>query len=428
MNILIIGSGGREHALAYTFAKSPQLTQLYVAPGNPGTFQCAQNVPIAADNIAALLEFAHTHAIDITFVGPEQPLALGIVDAFHAKGLAIIGPSREAAQLESSKAWAKQKYAAYGIPTADYRVCEDYTSALAYIQQKNQFPIVIKADGLAAGKGVTVAQTLSDAQAALQACFIDKVFSGAGHRVVIEDFLEGEEASLLAFTDGVTLKPMIAAQDHKAIYDGDTGPNTGGMGAYAPAPIVTPAVHEAIMTRIFTPLIEGFRRDGIVYKGILYAGLMIDRAGNPYVVEFNVRFGDPETQVVLPALQTDLITICQAIIQGRLADCPVEWDDQARACVVMASAGYPGAYATGDAIQGLNDAADDTSFIFHSGTSLSESGTYHTNGGRVLSVCAQGDTLQSAITSVYNRVKRVSFSGAYYRRDIGQKGLAATMP
>lgn len=424
MKILLVGSGGREHAVAHRLALSPKCTELFIAPGNPGTFQCGTNVGIPADDIPSLLKFANESKIDLTFVGPEQPLALGIVDAFESEGLTIVGPNKEAAQLESSKAWAKAKYDAYGIPTAAYQEFHDFDASLAYIQGKNAYPVVIKADGLAAGKGVTIAQNFDEAKKALSDCFVDQVFSDAGHCVVIEDFLQGEEASLFAFTDGITVLPMISAQDHKAIFDGDKGPNTGGMGAYSPAPIFTADVQQKVMDRILNPLIRGFKRDGIEYKGILYAGLMIDELGDPYVVEFNIRFGDPETQIVLPKLKTDLVDVLVAIDQNELATIALEWDENYSVCVVMASKGYPASYEKGAIIEGINDSSDPKSFVYHAGTKQNNSGEFFTNGGRVLSVCAEGDSLKAAITSAYQRVKRIQFDGAYYRTDIGQKGVA----
>ena len=424
MKILLIGSGGREHAIAHRLALSSKCETLFIAPGNPGTFQCGINVNVPADDISGLLQFAKESDIDLTFVGPEQPLALGIVDAFQKEGLAIVGPNKEAAQLESSKAWAKAKYEAYGIPTAAYKEFHDFDTSLAYVQNKNAYPVVIKADGLAAGKGVTIAQNFDEAKKALSDCFVDQVFKDAGHCVVIEDFLQGEEASLFAFTDGTTVLPMISAQDHKAIFDGDKGPNTGGMGAYSPAPIFTADVEKKVLDRILNPLIEGFKRDGIDYKGILYAGLMIDEHGDPYVVEFNIRFGDPETQIVLPKLKTDLVDVLVAINQNELAQIALEWDENYSVCVVMAAKGYPASYEKGALIQGINDSSDANSFVFHAGTKQTDSGEFFTNGGRVLNVCAEGVSLDDAIASAYKRVERIHFDGAYYRKDIGQKGVA----
>ena len=408
--------------MAYALSRSPQVTALFVAPGNPGTLQCATNVPIGVDQIDDLVAFANDNAIDLTVVGPEQPLAMGIVDVFLTNNRAIVGPTQVAAKLESSKVWAKSIYKAYGIPTASYRTFTVLSEALAYVRERASYPIVIKADGLAAGKGVTVALTDQMAEAALTDCLHHHRFGESGHEVVIEDYLVGEEASLFAFTDGHTVLPMVSAQDHKAIFDGDKGPNTGGMGAYSPAPVVTPCVQQAVMDRILVPLVEGLRRDGIVYKGILYAGLMIDADDNPHVIEFNVRFGDPEAQVVLPRLNTDLVSIFQAIVTESLHQITLEWSPGYTAGVVMSSKGYPGAYSTGHRITGLDDASGDDSYVIHSGTSLTDSGEYETNGGRVLTVCGEGTTLSSAIQAAYKRCERIHFEGAYYRTDIGQKG------
>lgn len=426
--VLLIGSGGREHAIAHQLIRSPRCDALYIAPGNPGTMQCGTNVPIAADDIDGLLAFAQQNSVDITIVGPEQPLALGIVDAFAANGRAIIGPNKQAAQLESSKAWAKARYTAYGIPTAPYESFTQLDAALAYLNAKNTYPIVIKADGLAAGKGVTIARSFMEAKQALDDCFVHQVFQSSGECVVIEDFLIGEEASLFAFTDGKTVVPMVSAQDHKAIYNGDTGPNTGGMGAYSPAPVLTDAVQQRVMDTILQPLVDGFRSDGICYKGILYAGLMIDDAGIPSVVEFNIRFGDPETQIVLPKLKTDILDVFNAIHDERLHDLDIQWASTATVCVVMAADGYPGSVTKGDLIHGLDDGSDASTWVIQAGTILNEQGAYLTHGGRVLNVCAESSSLKSAIDAAYKRVSRISFDGAYYRTDIGQKGLARLTP
>jgi phosphoribosylamine--glycine ligase len=423
MNVLLIGSGGREHAIAHALATSEKCSALFIAPGNPGTFQCGENVPINGNDIDGLVAFAKENTIDMTFVGPEQPLALGIVDAFNLHGLRIVGPNKAAAQLEGSKAWAKAKYDAYGIPTAHYQAFTAYDAALDYVKERASYPIVIKADGLAAGKGVTIAQSLDEAKQALHDCFVDQIFKDAGNCVVIEDFLQGEEASIFAFTDGKTVVPMVSAQDHKAIFDGDKGPNTGGMGAYSPAPVVTDAVVDKVMARVFTPLIEGFQRDGITYKGVLYAGLMITDAGDPYVVEFNIRFGDPETQIVLPKLDTDFLDILIAIDEERLDQIELQWKPLFSVCVVMAAKGYPGNYESGHPITGIHDSSDANSYVFHAGSRQTPKGEFETSGGRVLTVCGEGETLKAAIDSAYERCKRIHFDGAYYRTDIGQKGL-----
>lgn len=422
MKVLLIGSGGREHSIALKLSQSPLLTELFIAPGNAGTASCGTNVPIKDTDTPELLKFAKKNNIDLTFVGPEAPLVLGIVDDFEAEGLAIVGPNKIGAQLEGSKQWAKDKMKKYGIPTAAFETFTDYDSSISYLQSRNTYPIVIKADGLAAGKGVTVAENFDMAENALKDCFLDKKFSDAGAKVVIEDFLKGEEASIFAFTDGKIILPMVPAQDHKAIFDGDKGPNTGGMGAYSPAPIANSAVQDLVLRQVFQPLIQGFNNDGIVYKGIVYAGLMIDN-GIPSVVEFNARFGDPETQIVLPRLKNDLLEIFIAIAKGTLADITLEWKNTATVCVVMASEGYPDAYKKGQAISGIEEAESIKGVsVIHAGTQRVD-GELQTNGGRVLAVVAEGHTIKSAIDTAYKGVEKVTFNGAYNRTDIGFKAL-----
>jgi phosphoribosylamine---glycine ligase len=422
MKILIIGSGGREHAIAKSLANSPHHPSIFVAPGNAGTAQIAQNVPIKDSDCAALLAFAKDESIDLTIVGPEGPLVLGLVDLFEADGLKIVGPNKVAAQLEGSKDWAKSRMKAYGIPTARYETFTDYDSSLSYISDRNTYPIVVKADGLAAGKGVTVAQSFDEADAALKDCFLDDKFAGAGLQVVIEDFLKGQEASIFAFTDGKTILPMIAAQDHKAVFDGDKGANTGGMGAYAPAPIVTEAIQKDAYEQVFKPLIKGFQSEGIVYKGIVYAGLMIDD-GVLSIVEFNARFGDPETQIVLPLMKTDLVDVFVALAEERLSDIELDWHDHSAVCVVMASGGYPEAYEKGKVISGLQKAeALEGVQVVHAGVQ-GKDGDLVTSGGRVLAVVGQDTTLQGAIDKAYSGVAEISFDGAFNRGDIGAKGL-----
>jgi phosphoribosylamine--glycine ligase len=423
MKILLIGSGGREHAIARQLVKSPLLSQLFIAPGNPGTATLGQNVPVNDTDINELLKFAKTNAIDLTIVGPEGPLVLGITDRFEAEGLKIVGTNQDAAQLEGSKKWAKDKMAKYGIPTAAYETFTDPSAALTYLRTNTRYPIVIKADGLAAGKGVVIAQTLIEAEHAIQEVMVDKKFSDAGTTMVIEAFLSGEETSIFAFTDGKTILPMVSAQDHKAIFDGDKGPNTGGMGAYSPAPVVTDAVYEKVVERVFKPLIEGFQRDGIVYKGIIFAGLMICD-GEPWTIEFNARFGDPETQVVLPRLKTDLVEVFDAITTGTLDQIHLEWDNSSTVCVVIASAGYPETSDKGRVIFGLESPLPDGVWVVHAGTAELVSGDIVTNGGRVLGVVAQNETLDAAISAAYQGVGQIKFDGQYNRTDIGAKGLA----
>ncbi|NBV82825.1 phosphoribosylamine--glycine ligase [bacterium] len=427
MKLLLIGSGGREHAIARQLRQSPRCTQLFIAPGNPGTETLGTNVPIKDSDIEGLIQFAKSNDIQLTIVGPEGPLVLGIVDRFEAEGLAIVGPNRVASQLEGSKKWAKDKMKAYGIPTAAYETFSEPTVAVSYIQTRNQFPIVIKADGLAAGKGVVIAQTLSEAETAIKDAMVAKKFSEAGSTIVVEAFLKGEETSIFAFTDGKTVLPMVSAQDHKAIFDGDQGPNTGGMGAYSPAPVVTDAVYTKVIDRIFKPLVDGFQRDGIVYKGIIFAGLMICD-GEPWTIEFNARFGDPETQVVLPRLKTDLLDVFEAIANGTLDRIQLEWDESATVCVVMASAGYPETSDKGRVIKGLDTPFADDVWVVHAGTAKTEFGDIVTNGGRVLGVVAQRDDLSSAIEAAYQGVSQIKFDGQYNRKDIAAKGLRIPNP
>lgn len=421
MRVLVIGSGGREHTLVWKLRQSPRVQKVYCAPGNAGIAQIAQCIDIPVAKIDKLVEFAREHEIGLTVVGPEAPLAAGIVDAFQAEGLPIFGPTRAAAQLEASKAFAKQIMQKYQIPTAHSQTFTDPQEALAYLEQKGA-PIVVKADGLAAGKGVVVAQTLAEAKAAVEQIMVQKVFGQAGAKVVIEEFLVGEEVSVLAFTDGETVIPMVSSQDHKAVYDHDQGPNTGGMGAYSPAPVLTPALLEQVEAEILKPTIRGLRQEGIVYQGVLYAGLMITEAG-PKVLEYNVRFGDPECQVVLPRLKSDLVEIMLSVLNRKLHEQEIVWYDNHTACVVMASAGYPGDYTTGQEIQGLHEvsALEDT-YVFHAGTAKQEE-KFVTAGGRVLGVTAWARTLEAALEKAYNAVKLIKFEGAHYRKDIGQKAL-----
>ncbi len=420
MNLLLIGSGGREHAIARALVKSPRLTRLYIAPGNPGTASLGTNVPIKDTDIDGMLAFSIDHGIDLVMVGPEAPLVLGITDRFEAAGILIVGPNQNAAQLEGSKRWAKEKMKRYGIPTAAFESFTDPDLAMAYVANRNRFPIVIKADGLAAGKGVVIALCLDEANAAITDCMVSQKFETAGQTVVIEDFLTGEEASVFAFTDGKTVLPMVAAQDHKAIFDGDKGPNTGGMGAYSPAPIVTDAVMQRVIDRVLQPLVDGFQSDGIVYKGIIFAGLMIDN-GNPYVIEYNARFGDPETQVVVSRLESDLLTVLHAVATQTLDRVTLDWSSDAVACVVLASGGYPGEFAKRIPISGIpTDTA--TSWTIHAGTTI-YSDQLVTNGGRVFGAVGRGQTLQSAINAAYDVAGAIQFEKKYYRTDIGLKGL-----
>ena len=417
MNILVIGSGGREHALYWKLSESPQTEQIYAIPGNPGM---GASVAIALDDHAAILRFVKEHEIGFVVVGPEVPLMNGLVDELEAAGIRAFGPRANAAEIEGSKSFAKDLMKKYGIPTARYEVFTAAEPARAYIRQEGA-PIVVKADGLAAGKGVIVAMTEQEALDAVDAIMEDHSFGDAGARVVIEEFMEGEEASLLAFTDGRTIRPMISAQDHKRAYDGDRGPNTGGMGTYAPAPVMTPEMTERAVEEILKPTIAAMAKEGRTYRGCLYLGLMVTADG-PKVVEFNARFGDPETQVVLPLLDSDLVAIMCACADGTLADVPIRWKDGAAVCVVLASGGYPGHYEKGQEIHGLADAEAMGALVFHAGTAMKD-GKLVTNGGRVLGVVGRGADISSAVDAAYAAATKISFKDAYYRKDIAHRAL-----
>ena len=417
MNILVIGSGGREHALYWKLSESPQTEQIYAIPGNPGM---GASAAIALDDHAAILRFVKEHEIGLVVVGPEVPLMNGLVDELEAAGIRAFGPRANAAEIEGSKSFAKDLMKKYGIPTARYEVFTAAEPARAYIRQEGA-PIVVKADGLAAGKGVIVAMTEQEALDAVDAIMEDHSFGDAGARVVIEEFMEGEEASLLAFTDGTTIRPMISAQDHKRAYDGDRGPNTGGMGTYAPAPVMTPEMTERAVEEILKPTIAAMAKEGRVYCGCLYLGLMVTADG-PKVVEFNARFGDPETQVVLPLLDSDLVAIMCACADGTLADVPIRWKDGAAVCVVLASGGYPGHYDKGQEIHGLADAEAMGALVFHAGTAM-KAGKLVTNGGRVLGVVGRGADISSAVDAAYAAAAKISFKDAYYRKDIAHRAL-----
>lgn len=417
MNILVIGSGGREHALYWKLSESPQTEQIYAIPGNPGM---GASVAIALDDHAAILRFVKEHEIGLVVVGPEVPLMNGLVDELEAAGIRAFGPRANAAEIEGSKSFAKDLMKKYGIPTARYEVFTAAEPARAYIRQEGA-PIVVKADGLAAGKGVIVAMTEQEALDAVDAIMEDHSFGDAGARVVIEEFMEGEEASLLAFTDGTTIRPMISAQDHKRAYDGDRGPNTGGMGTYAPAPVMTPEMTERAVEEILKPTIAAMAKEGRTYRGCLYLGLMVTADG-PKVVEFNARFGDPETQVVLPLLDSDLVAIMCACADGTLADVPIRWKDGAAVCVVLASGGYPGHYDKGQEIHGLADAEAMGALVFHAGTAMKD-GKLVTNGGRVLGVVGRGADISSAVDAAYAAATKISFKDAYYRKDIAHRAL-----
>ncbi|MBI1816834.1 MAG: phosphoribosylamine--glycine ligase [Deltaproteobacteria bacterium] len=421
MNLLVIGGGGREHALVWKLRQSPRVRRIYCAPGNAGIGALAELLPIAADDIPALLAFARAQRIDLTIPGPELPLTLGIVDEFERHGLRVFGPTRAGAQLEGSKAFTKDLMRRCHIPTGFFGSFTEIDEAVRYIHEVGA-PIVVKADGLAAGKGVIICQSVKDAEDAVSEIMRGKIFGDAGNRVVIEEFLEGEEVSFMAITDGQTVLPLASSQDHKRIGDGDTGPNTGGMGAYSPAPIVSAQLHDRIMREVMTPIVTGLRERGIVYKGVLYAGLMIHN-GSPKVLEFNARFGDPECQALLLRLKSDLLTVLEAVVDNRLADIALEWDTRAAACVVLAADGYPGTYSKGQSILGLDRLRGwRDGVVFHSGTAT-RNGDIVTNGGRVLGVTALGSDIAAAVAEAYRAVKQIEWDGMYYRRDIGRRAL-----
>ena len=421
MKVLVVGGGGREHALVWKIAQSPRVTKIYCAPGNAGISEQATIVPIKANDLNGLLEFALKEEIDLTIVGPEEPLTKGIVDLFESKGLSIFGSNQRAAKIEGSKAFAKEMMKKYCIPTASYEIFDDHKEAIAYIRRHGT-PIVVKADGLAAGKGVIVCKTVEEAIQSVERIMVDKIFGEAGNRVVVEECLVGEEASYIAFTDGKVILPMASSQDHKPIFDRDEGPNTGGMGAYSPAPVVTDQVHEKILERVLRPIIQGMGEEGRPYKGVLYAGLMI-HDGHPEALEFNARFGDPETQPVLMRMKGDIIPILEACIKGNLSQYQIEWDSRASVCVVMASKGYPGNYEKGKTIHGLKEVSQMKDvFVFHAGTALKD-GQVITNGGRVLGVTGLGEDISRAIEKTYEAVKKIAWDGVHYRKDIGKKAL-----
>ena len=423
MKLLVIGSGGREHALAWRLAQSPKVNTVYVAPGNAGTATEPKLLNLAVTDHQQLIAFCREQQIAFTVVGPEAPLAAGIVDKFTAAGLAVFGPSQYCAQLESSKDFAKAFMARTGIPTAAYQTFTDAEAAHQYISQKGA-PIVIKADGLAAGKGVIVAMTLAEAHQAVDDMLRDNAMGAAGSRVVIEDFLQGEEASFIVMVDGEHVLPMATSQDHKRLLDFDKGPNTGGMGAYSPAPVVTEAVHQRVMDEIILPVVKGMQADGHPYRGFLYAGLMIDDSGAPYTIEFNCRFGDPETQPIMCRLQSDLVELIEAALDGRLDTVTAEWRDQAAVGVVLAAAGYPQDPRKGDVISGITE-ANQTGKVFHAGTALNSRNELVTHGGRVLCVVGLGADIKTAQTKAYTALESIKFAGMQYRHDIGAKALKA---
>lgn len=421
MKVLVIGGGGREHALVWKISQSPKVGKIYCAPGNAGIADMSEIVDISASDVDGLASFAEREGIDLTVVGPEVPLTMGIVDLFEKKGLKIFGPSKAASEMEGSKAFSKTIMKKYNVPTAAYETFTSQDEAFAYIDKLGA-PIVIKADGLAAGKGVTVAGTVEEAKDAVRDMMEEKSFGSAGEMVVIEEFMKGEEASYLVFSDGENIVPLSTTQDHKAVFDGDKGPNTGGMGAYSPAPVVTAEIEKEVLEKIIRPTIDGMAAEGKPYKGILYAGLMITDEG-PKTVEFNCRFGDPECQPILMRMKSDIIPVIEAAIEGRLDSVEIEWEERATIAVVMAAGGYPGSYEKGKVITGLETLKDEKDlFVFHAGTSLKD-GQVVTNGGRVLAVTALGEGVEEAIGRAYEAVKKISWDGAYFRTDIGKKAL-----
>jgi len=421
MKVLVVGGGGREHTLAWKIAHSPKVRKVYCAPGNAGAAEVAECVDIPAEQVQALLRFAEREQIDLTVVGPEAPLVAGIVDRFEAHGLPIFGPTQRAAELEGSKVLAKHIMRKHGIPTGHYDVFETVDAAQEHVR-KASLPLVVKADGLAAGKGVTVCHKREEALAAIDRAMKQRVFGAAGDRLVVEECLFGEEASILALTDGRTIVPLPSSQDHKPIFDGDRGPNTGGMGAYSPAPVVTEAQYERIEREIVIPIVHAMNREERPYRGVVYAGLMMTDDG-PRVLEFNVRFGDPETQPILFRLQGDLVPALRAIAEGNLQDAKLEWDPRPAVCVVLASGGYPGSYEKGKVIAGLDEvAAMPDTMVFHAGTAHKD-GQVVTAGGRVLGVTAKGDDIRGAMRRAYDAVERIHFDGVHYRKDIGAKAL-----
>lgn len=420
MDILVIGAGGREHAIVWSLSKSEKVNNIYCAPGNAGISQIAQCVPIGVHEFEKLADFAIQKEVGLVVVGPDDPLADGIVDVFEAKNIPVFGPRKNAAEIEGSKTFMKDLLRKYNIPTAAYEKFDNYEAALDYLRSR-PVPIVIKADGLAAGKGVTVAYTREEAETALHSMMVEKTFGESGANVVIEEFLEGQEMSILAFVDGETVRCMPAAQDHKPVYDGDKGPNTGGMGTYSPLPHIDQAIIDKAIETIVVPTAKAMVSEGRPFRGVLFAGLMISPDGTPKTVEFNARFGDPETQVVLPRLKTDLLDIFLAAVNGTLADIDIQWSDEAAVCVILASGGYPASYPKGIVISGLEQAGD--ALVFHAGTAKNDAGEYVTSGGRVLGVVGRGMSIEEARNNAYAAAKQITFEGKHQRSDIAAKAL-----
>lgn len=420
MKVLVVGGGGREHALCWKIKQSMLVKELYCAPGNGGTAMIAQNVPIKAEDVQGIVNFAKDTKIDLVVIGPEAPLNLGLVDLLEKEGIMAFGPKKDSALLEGSKVFAKNIMKKYGIPTADFEVFDDPEKAKKFIISRGA-PLVVKADGLAAGKGVYVCKTVEEALKAVDDMMVKKIFGNAGERIIVEDCLEGEEASFLVFTDGEVVIPMDSSQDHKRIFDNDEGPNTGGMGAYSPAPVVNKEVFDKVMNKIIYPTINGIKNEGKPFKGVLYAGLMI-KNNEPYVLEFNTRFGDPEAQPLLMRIKNDIVPVLMGCIDGKLENEYLLWDERPAVCVVIASGGYPGEYKKGFEIKGLDEIDNENIYVFHAGTKLVEDKIL-TDGGRVLGVTALGDTISEAIQNAYSAVSKIYFEGMHYRKDIGKRAI-----
>ncbi|MFC1570191.1 phosphoribosylamine--glycine ligase [Candidatus Omnitrophota bacterium] len=421
MKILVIGSGGREHTLCWKLRQSPSVTEIYCSPGNGGTAQNAENVDLNVEEHETVVNFCKNKRIDLVVVGPEAPLALGLSDDLEHAGISVFGPSYAAARLESSKIFAKEIMGRYNVPTASFRIFDDFKKAEEHIREVGA-PIVVKAYGLAAGKGVIVATSVEEAVEAAKEMLVDKKFGSAGQKIIVEECLKGEEASILVITDGENIIPLASSQDHKRVGDGDTGPNTGGMGAYSPAPVITDELFNQIIDTAVKPTIEGLKSEGILYKGVLYAGLMMTEDG-PKVLEYNVRFGDPETQVILPRIKSDFAEILMAAAKGDLSGKKIDWDEREYVCVVLASGGYPGSYEKGKVISGIKEAEETGAIVFHAGTNGSD-GEIFTSGGRVLNVVGMGESIKEAIDNTYSAVVKISFDGMHYRKDIGHRALS----
>ena len=421
MNILVIGSGGREHTLCWKLRQSSKVENIFCAPGNGGTAIDAENVEVDVSEHKEVIAFCKTNDVDLVVVGPEAPLAVGITDDLEKEGIKVFGPNYAGARLESSKIFAKELMGEHGIPTGDFRIFDQIDKAKKYLSEV-EYPIVVKAYGLAAGKGVIIAETEAVAVKAAEDMLVSKIFGAEGERIIIEEFLEGEEASILAITDGENIIPLVTSQDHKRVNDGDTGPNTGGMGAYSPAPVITQELYKEIEETILIPTVKGLKKEGITYRGVLYAGIMVTRSGLK-VLEYNVRFGDPETQVVLPRIKSDLAELLMAAASGDISEITVEWDDQEYVCIVLSSGGYPGSYEKNKKITGLDAAIEAGALVFHAGTKK-DGDDFFTSGGRVLGVVGCGKDIGEAISKTYNAVDKIQFDGMHYRKDIGYRALA----